>query len=179
MSKGNNILVGTHPRGRFEEGILSDTNSSTPKPGTVMEFVRSQTQDGTGRWEWDVFGADAASSNNGVAADGDQRMIAVLLEDSNQGKTADTAYAASTATSKTRLPLYFPIMGEELNMIFENISGTGADQDVAVGDQLIVDNGTGKLLVAAGSDESEPFISMEALTDIMADTLTHVKFTGY
>jgi hypothetical protein len=179
MALGNNIIVSDNPRGRQEEGILSSTNSSAPKPGTVMELVRSQTRDGTGRWTWDVFGADAASGNNGVAADGDQRLIAILLPDKLQGKTATDAYTASTSTVKSRIFLYFPAMGEEFNMIFEDISGTGADQDVAVGDQLIVDNGTGKLLVAAGSDESEPFISLEALTDVAADTLIHVKYTGY
>jgi len=178
MSQGNSIIVSAHDRGRHFEGLLSHTNSSTPKPGTVMELTRGVAKV-NGRFTWDVFGADAASSNNGVAADGDQRLMAVLLEDELLGKDVDTAYAASTETAKTRIFLYCPLPGEELNMIFANISGTGADQDVAIGDQLIVDNGDGKLLVAAGSDESEPFICLETLTDIEADTLTHVMFTGY
>ena len=176
MALGNKIIVSDRPQGIKREGILSDTNSSAPKPGVVMEITRTVSPV-NGAFEWDVFGADAASGDNGVAADGDRRMLAILLPDYLQGQAVDTAYVASTATVATRIFLYFPIMGEELNMIFENISGTGADQDIAIGDILSVDNGTGKLLVSTG--QSEPFMALEAQTDVEADVLTRVMYTGY
>lgn len=176
MALGNKIIVSDRPQGIKFEGILSASNSSTPKPGVVMEITRTISPV-NGAFTWDVFGADAASGDNGVAADGDRRMIAVLLPDYLQGLTADTAYVASTATIPTRIFMYFPIMGEQLNMIFESISGTGADQDIAIGDILSVDNGTGKLLVSAG--QSEPFMALEAQVDVVADVLTRVMYTGY
>lgn len=176
MSLGNKIIVSDRPQGIKFEGILSSSNSTAPKPGVVMEITRTISPVG-GAFTWDVFGADAASSDNGVAADGDRRMIAILLPDYLQGQASGTAYVASTATVKTRIFMYFPIMGEQLNMIFRNISGTGADQDIAIGDILSVDDGTGKLIVSAG--QSESFMALEAQTDVVVDVLTHMMYTGY
>ena len=86
-----------------------------------------------------------------MAADGNRLPIVVLLPDFLQGKTYDTAYADSA-----RIFLYCPLPGEELNMWLENQSGTA--DDFVIGDKLIVDDGTGKLLISAGSPESEPFV---------------------
>lgn len=178
MADGNKIIVSANPKGRFLEGYLIDTGSPTPAPGIVMG-IESGVALVDGRMTWEPFGATAASGNNGVAADGDQRLIAILLPDELQGKSSTAAYPASTATVPTRIFMYCPLPGEEFNMIIQDIGGTGADQDFAIGDQLIVDNGTGKLLVAAGSDESEPFQCLEAVVDLAADYLSHVIFTGY
>lgn len=170
MAKGNNVIVSDQPMGRRMEGIL--TTGLTITPGIVMNML--STAPVNGAFYWEPFGETGASSNNGVAADGDQRLIAILLPDVLQGEIPTTVQA----TGK-RIFMYCPLPGDELNMIFQNISGTGAAQDIAIGDQLIVDNGTGKLLVAAGSDESEPFIPLEAETDVTADTRIHCMFTGY
>lgn len=170
MAQGNNIIVSNDYRGRRFEGIL--TTALTITAGIVVNMLSTAKQGG--RFFWEPFGETGASSNNGVAADGDQRLIAVLLPDRLQGQLVTTTIATGS-----RIFLYCPLPGEELNLIFENQSGTGADADIAIGDQLIVDDGTGKLLVAGGSEESEPFIALEAQTDVTADVLTHVMFTGY
>ncbi len=170
MSQGNNIIVSGNYRGRRFEGTL--TTGLTVTAGIVVNMLN--TAKVGGRFFWEPFGETGASSNNGVAADGDQRLIAVLLPDRDQGQLVTTTIATGS-----RIFLYCPLPGEELNLIFENQSGTGDDADIAIGDQLMVDNGTGKLLVAGGSEQAEPFIAVEAQTDVAADVLTHVMFTGY
>jgi hypothetical protein len=171
MATGNEIIGSAGYVGRRLEGIL--TTALTVTAGIVVNMLSTAKQ--SGRYFWEPFGETAASSNNGVAADGDQRLIAVLLNDVDSGDLVST-----TIPTGSRIFLYCPLPGDEIdNMIFMNISGTGAAQDIAIGDQLIVDNGTGKLLVAAGSDESEPFIALEAETDVTADTRIRVMFTGY
>lgn len=160
MAKGNEIIVSAEPRGRFLEGIVS----GTPKPGTVMQIQAGTAADGNGKHTWEVFNADA---------DGDQRLIAVLLPDWGQGKTATDAYVTGT-----RCFLYVPIAGEELNMLVANVSGTS--DTFSVGDVLMVDDGTGKLIATTGSPESEPFIILEAVTTALtADTLQWCMYTGY
>lgn len=168
MAKGNEIIVTANPKGTFSECIVV----GTPKPGVVMEFKRGQTAAVGGRWQWEPYGTTAASGVQGVSADGNRAPIAVLLPDHLQGKTADDAY-----TTLTRGFLYFPVAGEELNMWIENQSGTA--DDFAIGDKLIVDDGTGKLLISASTPESEPFICLETITDPTTDTLTWVLYTGY
>ena len=170
MAQGNEIIVSRDYRGRRFEGYL--TTALTVTAGIVVNLLSTAKQ--AGRFFWEPFGETGASSNNGVAADGDQRLIAILLNDEGQGQLRTT-----TIPTGSRIFIYCPLPGEELNLIFMNISGTGAAQDIAIGDQLIVDNGTGKLLVAAGSDESEAFIALEAETDVTEDTWIHTMFTGY
>lgn len=159
MAKGNEIIVSMEPRGVFHEGYVS----GTPKPGTVMQIQAGTAMDGTGRFTWEVYNA---------AADGDQRLIAVLLHDKLQGKLATDAYATGD-----RCRLYCPLPGEELNMLVADVSGTGDDH--TVGEILMVDDGTGKLVATTGTPESEPFICLEATTDPTADALLWCIFTGY
>lgn len=159
MALGNGIIISLEPRGVFHEGYVS----GTPKPGTVMQIQAGTAMDGTGRFTWEAFNADA---------DGNQRLIAVLLEDRLQGKLATEAYATGD-----RCRLYCPLPGEELNMLVADVSGTADDH--TVGEILMVDDGTGKLIATTGSPESEPFICLEASTDPTADALLHCMFTGY
>lgn len=174
---GNRIVIaGANARGIWEEGYLDHTNSSAPKPGTVMQIQAFEPVGG--KLVWDVFGAGSGTSD--VLADGNRRLIAVLCPFIIGGQTATTAYAASTsATARTRIKLYLPLPGDQLNMLFTDVSGTGDDH--GIGDLMIVDNGTGKLvLTVEGSPESEPFQVMRTVTDVVGgDYLSHVMFTGY
>ncbi len=157
---GNEILLAANPKGVFLEGTIS----GTPKPGTVMQ-VKAATEPVGGRPTFEVYNA---------AADGDQRLIAVLLEDHLQGKIATDAYVTGS-----RGFLYVPAAGEELNMLVA-VSGTSTGDAQAIGDLLIVEDGTGLLVPTSSGEESEPFIVMETLTDVVAaGTLTHVMHTGY
>lgn len=158
MADFETIVVSGAPAGRFLEGIIS----GTPKPGTMMQ-VQAGTAAVNGRMTWEVF--------NG-AADGERTLVAILIEDSLQGKTVDDAFVTGTQGR-----LYCPIPGDELQVLHNNVSGTA--DDVAIGDKLIVDDGTGKFNVTTGSPESEPFIALEAKVDPTADSLVHVYYTGH
>lgn len=156
-ARGNKIIITAHPKGCYEWGIIA----GTPKPGTVLEIQTPFFQGGQHKWRVYQPGTD-----------GNVTAWAVLLEDSLQGSTADTAY-----TDGTMGQLYFPVMGEELNVLYKNETGTG--DDVAVGNILIVDSGTGKVTLEAGSPEFRPFQALAAIVDPTADVLLPVKYTGH
>ena len=158
MAKGDSIVVSADPKGTFIEGYVS----GTPKPGTVMQ-LKAGTADAHGNFTWEVF--------NG-AADGERTLIAVLLHDWPNGKTVDDAYANGDVAQ-----LYIPAPGDELNVLLEDQAGTADSYNV--GDKLIVKKGTGKLIKTTGTPESEPFVVLENLGAITADTLCHAVFTGY
>lgn len=158
MALGNEIIVSANPRGVFLEGIVS----GTPKPGTVMELVAG-TAAVNGRFTYQVYQP---------GTDGNRRPIFILLPDQLQGKLATDAYVDGT-----RCFLYCPVAGEEFNMLVADVSGTGDDH--TIGELMIVDTGTGKLITTTGSPESEPFMLLEASTDPTADALMHCLYTGY
>lgn len=163
---GSKIIVTENPRGYKK----SCTVSGTPKPGTVMEMDRATTAK-SGVYTWQPYGTDAASGGNGVTNDGDRKIIAVLLEQWAVGKTYNDAYV-----SGERGELYFPLPGDELNMILQNQAGTG--DSFGIGDELMVDDGTGKLLVCDSDAEAHPFLCMETVAALTADAHTCCMFTG-
>lgn len=158
MAKGSDIIVSAKKMGVFKEGIIGDTS----KPGTVMQIQAGTAADGGGRFTWEAF-------NRG--ADGDHGLMAILLPDYLQGGLQTTAH-----TSGRRGQLYIPAPGEELNLLVEDVSGTG--DDFTIGDLLIVDDGTGKLLATTGTPEREPFMCLENVTDPTEDHLMWVLYLG-
>lgn len=165
--EGKKIIVSGNPIGKYQECTVI----GTPKPGVIMDIVRPGVQR-HGRWDYEPYGVTAASGVQGVTADGNRAGIAILLEDDKQGATYNDAYVSGRPGQ-----LYFPLNGDEFNLWIQNQSGTA--DDFVIGDKLIVDDGTGQLLISAGSPESEPFICLETLTDLTADNLTWCKYTGY
>jgi hypothetical protein len=162
MAKGNEIIVSAEPQGRFIEGIIS----GALKPGICVQLVAA-TEPVGGRFTWGVYDA---------AADGDQRLVAVLLPDSLQGKLATDAYV-----SGDRCFLYCPIAGEELNMLVTD-PDTGTTETWAIGDLLMIDDGTGKLIDTTGSPEMESFICLETFLDptsTQTDYLIWCMYTGH
>lgn len=161
MAKGTEIIVSSEPRGVFKECIVS----GTPKPGTVMQ-IKAATEPVGGAFTYEAYDR---------AYDAMPSPIAVLLPDRLQGKLETEAY-----TSGDRGFLYFPVAGEELNMIIENVAGTA--DDYAIGDLLEVNDGTGKLQDASTStlnNRAAPFTVLETITDPTADYLAHVMFNGH
>tara|TARA_R110002020_G_scaffold376130_3_gene587295 strand:+ start:20519 stop:21001 length:483 start_codon:yes stop_codon:yes gene_type:complete len=160
MAKGNKIVVSPHPKGVEIEGTIN----GALKPGTVVQIDVSEGIDtGTNRMQWEAYAP---------GTDGDQRLIAVLLPDRHQGKLATDAYV-----SGDQCFVYVPVAGEQLNMLYLDIAGTGDDH--AFGDVMMVDTSTGKLIATTGTPESEPFTCLEAATDPTADSLLHSLYTGY
>lgn len=157
MSRGQVIVTG-NPRGVFGEGIIV----GTPKPGTCVSLLAATEPDGGGRFSYEPW-------NGG--ADGEQSEVIILLEDHLQGYTFDDAYVTGS-----RCFLYWPVAGEEFMMLLANIAGTADDH--AIGEKLMIDDGTGKLIATTGSPEMEPFICLETITDPTADDHYLVRYTG-
>lgn len=165
MARGNSIIVSApeSPRGVFDEGYIGAGN--TPKPGTVMQRDLSVALRG-GRFTYVVYNADADGGRPKGA-------LKILLPDRfNGNRTELSAYAAGD-----RCFLYTPLAGEELNMILGDVAGTADDHPI--GEMLIVDDTTGKLVATTGSPETECFQLLEAVTDPVADQLVWVEYTGY
>ena len=159
MAIGNEIVISS-PYGRKVEGIIS----GTPKPGTVMQ-IKAATAAVGGRLTWEVYNA---------AADGDQRLIAVLDIDHLQGKISTDAYVDGQHGF-----LWVPLPGDELNMLV-SAPGTGTGDAIAIGDLFMVNDGDGLLVDTTGSPESEPFQAIEAVSDVVSTgTLVACVYTGH
>lgn len=156
MALGSKIVLTEHEKGVPLEGTIS----GTPKPGTVMEIVATALVNG--RPTFRVYQP---------GTDGDRRPIIVCVPNPHDGQLATTAYADGDHGF-----FYVPVAGQELNMLVADVSGTADDH--AIGDIMIVDSGTGKLIVTTGTPESEPFILLEAATDPAADALMRCFYTG-
>lgn len=155
----NQIVLTTPPKGNFLEGYIT----GTPKPGQFVQIDAAVEPIG-GRFTWEPYAP---------GTDGHQRLVAILREDDLQGRTVDDAYVTGS-----RCFMYCPIPGDMLMALIANIAGT--PDSFAIGDILIIDTGTGKLIATTGSPESEPFMMMETVsTALTADTLKKVMFTGY
>ncbi len=159
MAKGNNILLNDiTAKGVYLEGIID----GALKPGTIME-LKNSVDPINGRYTYRRYQA---------GTDGDRQIIIVLLPDKLQGKIATDAYSDGS-----RCFMYVPQAGEQLNVLVDDIAGTGDDH--GIGDIFIVDTETGRLIATTGDPESEPFQSMEEITDPTEDTLVHCIYTGY
>lgn len=154
-TRGSEIISSSPPKGQFLEGIVS----GTPKPGVIME-LKAGVAPVNGRYTYQAFSGSS----------GAKTPVIVLIEDKLQGKLATDAYVDGT-----RCFMYCPINGEELNMLFANIAGTG--DAFAIGDVMMTQTATGKL-IADSSGASKPFKCMETVAALTVDTLVHCMFTG-
>jgi hypothetical protein len=165
--KGTKIIVSSHHKGVFEECKVV----GTPYPGCVME-IDWAVEPVEGVFSWQAYGTTAASGGNGVTNDGDQKVIAILLEKKQEGAIYSTAYADGD-----RGHLYFPVMGEQFNMIFANVVGTG--DTFAIGQEMMLEDGTGHLLACDSNAEAHPFTCLETVgTALTADAWKWVRFNG-
>ncbi len=176
MARGTSIVVSADPKGHFDEGIIQDTSV----PGTLMEMVPTTAPAG-GR-----FNYRARSQAAGAVG-----PICVLREDVFQGKLGVGAITPSVTSggvtkvggygavgdayvSGTRCFLYWPIAGEELNLVLGDVAGTG--DKVTQGDLFAVNN-NGKL-IADSSNNDAPFQALETINPITADTVVWMRYLG-
>ncbi len=150
--KGTSIVVTSPPKGHFEEGIIS----GTPKPGQFMEIVPNVAPIG-GCFTWRVSSKTT----------GNTRMVVILREDALQGKTYADAYV-----SGSRCFLYFPLVGEECNVLTAAEAGTGSADAFHIGDDLGISS-TG-FAVPNSSYTSTPWLVLEHIVQSPADTPTLV-----
>lgn len=165
MALGQEIVIESQPKGKWDAGTIS----GTPKPGTCLEIVPG-TLAVNGRFTW-----RAVSRNDGAKG-----PIAVLVNDFNQGKLSTDAYVSGEFAPN----IYWPIAGEELNMLLRYQPGTGTVNSETVGDLLEVDGASGKLQAVGtggptGTHASAPFMLLEHLgVSAGADSLVWVKYLG-
>lgn len=163
MAKGNEIIVSADPKGVFIEGTIS----GALKPGICMQ-VKAATEPTQGNnYTWEAFNQ---------ASDGTLALVAVLLPDQLRGKLATDAYVDGDHCF-----LYCPVAGEHLNMLVADVAGTGTSstENKAIGDRMMIDDTTGKL-VDDSSGASVPFIIMETQAEpISADALIRCMYTGH
>lgn len=163
MARGKNIIVNSEAKGRFIEGALA--TGFTPKPGTILQIKGSSGIDSNGRFTFQLYDR---------AADGDRPAgpLCVLLDNWLEGRDELTAYGDSKAVR-----CYIPMPGDEFNLLMADVAGTADDHPV--GELMMVDDGTGKLIASTGSPQSTPFMLLETITDPAADQLVHVIFSGF
>ena len=164
--KGTRILITANPRGVFEDVYVV----GTPKPGTCME-IEPSVEPVANIFHYAVYGTQAGATEQYVSADGDRKCIAILLERDQDGSTYNDAYVDDDFGR-----VYFPLMGEQFNMLFEDVQGTG--DDLVIGEECMVDDGTGKLLTADNNAEAHPFTVLETVTNPMADHWVRCRFNG-
>lgn len=160
MARGNRVVVNPDAKGAYEWGYLT----TAEKPGTILQIDPSVALK-HGKHTWVVYNRDA---------DGDQPKgpFAVLIEDLYTGRDATTAVTAGDFVK-----MYIPLAGDELNLLFKNDTGTA--DDIALGDLLIVDDGTGKVFKTTGSPETEVAVALEAIVDPTADQLLWCRWSGH
>lgn len=159
--KGKRIIVDDLPRGRMTRFVVNA--AETWYPGMVVQIDPTQTRQ-SGNWVGKVY----TTGTDGLRAKGAYFVVTEEgLATYGKGITSSTSfdsYAAGQLAS-----VYAPQNGDELNLLFKNVSGTA--DDVAAGDSMIIDDASGKFIVTTGSPERTPAMALEAVTDPTADTL--------
>jgi hypothetical protein len=160
MARGNRIVVNPDADGAYEWGFIT----TAEKPGTVLQINPSVALK-SGKHTWIVYTRDA---------DGDHPKgpFAILVEDLFQARDATTAVTAGDFAK-----MYIPLPGDELNLLYKNVAGTA--DDVAAGDILTVDSGTGKVQVSSATPETEVAVALEAIVDPTADQLLWCRWSGH
>lgn len=164
MARGNEIIVTSEPQGQFSEGFVA--TGETHYPGMIVQRDPSVALQG-GRHTYKIYDR---------AADGDQPQGAFWVVTNLLGALTGKTITDSIAAGE-RMMVYSPMAGEELNLLVLNIAGTADDH--ALGEILMVDDGTGKLIATTGTPETEVAQLLEAITDPVADTLAWCEWSGH
>lgn len=153
--KGNKIVLPQIKRGvEFE-----CTVSGALKPGTCVQIQTSAGIDDNGR-----LTVEAANPGSDGAALDDSLMVLDHMHE--WGQAADQAYADGDPGR-----VYVPAVGERLNVLFRDVTGTG--ESFAFGDLVGIQDSTG-LIIADSAFAFLPFKVLSALSAITADTLNYV-----
>lgn len=161
MARGSNqITVSSELRGSFMEGFIK--TSQTFYPGMLVQKDPSVALR-QGRHTYKL--ADMAATGDPTPGP----LYVVLNDYLRQGLVTDSFAAGE------RCFLYLPKAGDELNLLVKNLTGTADDHPLAEG--LMVDDGTGKLVVTDAAQKTVAQL-LEAITDPTADTLAWCEWRG-
>jgi hypothetical protein len=162
--KGSKILLTTPARGNKEGGQITDTSS----PGMFMEVVPGSG----GAWNVVASMPGIAGRKNWRARStttGGAAGVTLLLEDYLQGALGTTAYTANTLAN-----FYWPIAGDECNVLVQDVAGTA--DFITQGDLFGIQNNG--MLHANASYTSAPWKAMESLQGLIANTLVWMQYQG-
>lgn len=152
MAKGSTILInGNQPNGRFVTGILS----GALYPGQQCQ-IKSGVEPINGNYTYEACSVAGAN-----------QVPFILLEDMSQGVNATTAWADGALAQ-----FYVPLTGDELNLLYANISGTG--DAFAIGAKVIVNN-AGKFIATTGTPQRNHQCE-ETSAALTADTLLATRW---
>lgn len=160
MARGAKIVVNPDAKGMYEWGYIA-SGQTVLLPGTVWQRDATVALK-SGKHTYKIYqpGADGENPLGGYW---------ILCENLYLGQDATTAYTAGDFVK-----FYSPRMGDELNLVVLNIAGTADDHPLS--EKMMVDHGTGKLIVTTGSPEDEVAQLLEVITDPTADTLAWVQW---
>ena len=167
--KGTRIIVTSKPRGVFEDVYIT----GTPQPGTCME-IKPSTEPVGGLYNYQPYGTQAASSGQYVSADGDKKAIGILLEYDQEAGIYSRAYVSGDLGR-----IYWPVMGEQFNMLLSDVSGTG--DTYVIGQEMMLRNAAtlGALISADSDAEVHPFTMLETVaTALAAVAWKHCRYNG-
>ena len=167
--RGQTIIVTSWPKGTRDEGILG----LNAYPGTKMEIKNGVLPVG-GRHTWVPWGTNGSGGTGGTEATGDPRPKAILLADELQGAAPLTQLIAG----QNRAFLYFPLPGEDMNILCAGEAGTGSANAFFIGTRFIaqvtgVAATNGLYIVEATSSISADFMCKEHIDEV-ADAATLV-----
>lgn len=168
-------IVAASPREGVTKTVLID---GTPKPGTALS-LKAAVAMSNGRFTYEALN---------VTYDGQPVPVAILEEDRSQGKTA-----ADAAVTGELQRVYFPAVGEEINVLVKASSGAGT-----VGRLYMLERNTGKAIAlptqvadystfadlaaataAVNLNRRGPvFRCLEAFSDPGSDRLSLMEFIG-
>lgn len=167
--KGHRILVDDIQRGRVTRFVVN--TGETWYPGTVVQIDPTQARQ-SGNWVGKLYtnGTDGTNFKGGCFIVTDESFA-------TYGKALTSATTFDSYAAGQLASVYAPQNGDELNLLFKNVSGTA--DDVAAGDMMICDDTTGKWIVTTGSPTVKPAMALEAVTDPTADTLFWASWGGF
>lgn len=167
--RGTRIIVSSDPAGRMTEGIVAA--GETHYPGQCVQ-VDPTVALVSGRHTYKIYDrtndGDRPAGAFWVCTDELMRM---------EGKAITNATTFDSYGAGTHASYYAPAAGDEVNLLFKNVAGTA--DDVALGNVMIVDDATGKVIVTTGSPQTEVAVALEAITDPTADTLLWCQWSGH
>ncbi len=166
MAKGNEIFLnGMFGHGRYMP-LINGTGGDL-YPGTIVQVDYTDAIDGgvftAVDYNADIDGGRPKGAHV-VVLDTMQKMVGRLMTDAIPTLEMFQGYA--------------PIAGDELNLLWADVSGTGTTDVIAIGTVGIVQDTTGEIIATTGSPEAEVCIARERIA-LSGDSLIWCEWTGH
>lgn len=174
--RGNEIVVTADPIGRFIEGQYE--GNLTCVAGQILQLDYTNIVGNEPAMKLYIPGSNGAKPIGpyvvALVANLWGRMPTVFPNPSSYSSST-VSYPGTAYNAGDRIFGYIPYVGDELNLLIADGPGTGLSY--TAGNQFIVQNGTGKLLLTSGSPASIPFTLLENLNALTQDELGWMMYS--